>query len=1087
MKRYSKEMRDAPPIPFRGLTIDDPVDGGFVEAKNVDFVNGEAIRRNPSLIVDDGETVMASRGYKNIFEFKKSDGKKYIYVDTEYDDTGAKLKVIASENDSSDKDISITSWATLLNGMTTGQTVKPAWATGQDLAFRVDGTNVNKVFRNATDAPTQCGVAAPTVAPTLAGTTGGALLGDQSYYVYYTYVKIISGYEVESYPSPKSLVIDLATEENAINVTYTGSLDPLVSNIRIYRNLAGTLQNYYKAIADVVNGDNTSKLILSDDDLSAATVLDFEAGAPPIAKDVVFAADRMWYMTDDMVMYSKDSQPENVPSLNYLFFDQNDGNELIGLGALRDSVMVFKRNKMWNVSLYSPFAKDVVSRNLGCVDKRTIVSTGSMNSLIWLSEEGVMAYSGGEIRNISENRINSQFVDFFNNSSEYIGRYDISLKQYHLIMFYRNSAQTEIVSYRHFVYNLQTNSNTWSEYKYINTDGEEVFATAISSATNASSVEVTTMGQTVKDSTLADFVQMYDLSTEETSTADVTLDTGDNVLTATDGSDNVYFYDETTQFVYKQTSAGVTSDFITKTEIEGLIPDWNEGHQVFKVKKIITNKETDSVYLLILHAAQDGTAIVLLSITSAGVQTSVSLTNSIANINTYPNGAFGEADMEIDSEGALYLSGAINNTSSPSVNSNIIAKVVDPSGSPVDSIYYGGFETGATSFPALGMTIDNNDNLYIPFVTGCDTMNDTGSPWEFYFENGTYELYKFTDVTGAVDQSAMLSSNASRQFDARLANSKTLYYLLGDLGEACELYKATLSGGNWTGVLISSVGTFTDMRWNILVTGEGGFSTSMLNRIERLYIDGSGRLVITLDNATEESGRIYRYWDVIEGSYFEDSWLPLGTGDEDMASLSNLSSSYVVYVNESGEVHKSLESTFFAVHWKWILKQFREYTSSGEGQDMDFDGIVVELVSVRTDFGVKANQKLFHRMYLETISEKTSSGVMYLEGDSTRRQSLHIDNESTTPDRAITGGGFASPGWETWMTEYAPGDGNMFDSEVDNRDLHRIDVKVKGSNYRWSLKLGDVTADTTVGAKTMIIKPPLVTFILMNMEGGQDS
>ena len=69
MKRYSKELRDAPSIPFKGLTVDDPKDGGFTKAVNVDFVNGEANRRNPHLIIDTtGQEIIASKGFKSIYE-----------------------------------------------------------------------------------------------------------------------------------------------------------------------------------------------------------------------------------------------------------------------------------------------------------------------------------------------------------------------------------------------------------------------------------------------------------------------------------------------------------------------------------------------------------------------------------------------------------------------------------------------------------------------------------------------------------------------------------------------------------------------------------------------------------------------------------------------------------------------------------------------------------------------------------------------------------------------------------------------------------------------------------------------------------
>ena len=394
MKRpqFQQALKEAPPIPFQGLTIDKPIDGGFVKCVNADIINGEAVRRQPHRYVDDGNTIMASNGYKSIYEYRKADGSKYIYVDVNYDDSGAKLKVIGCSNTSTDEDLDISTWSTPINGLTTGSTVVPRYTTGQDMCIRVDGTNDNLIFRDLT-TPETCGVVAPTVAPTLAGATGGSVTISNNYYVYYTYVKKIGTYEVESYPSPISSVLAIGSN-TAINVTYTGSTDTAVTHIRIYRNLAGFTDNYFVAIDDVTNGDNTTKVISSDDDISTTTAMSTERGVPPTAIDVVYAADRAWYLTIDKLMYSQDSIPENVPVANYVFLDQYDGIDNIGLGALRDSVVVFKRTKMFNVSLYYPFNKDVISRNLGCLDKRSIVSTGSLNSVIWLSQEGVIVYNG---------------------------------------------------------------------------------------------------------------------------------------------------------------------------------------------------------------------------------------------------------------------------------------------------------------------------------------------------------------------------------------------------------------------------------------------------------------------------------------------------------------------------------------------------------------------------------------------------------------------------------------------------------------------------------------------------------------------
>jgi len=416
-----------------------------------------------------------------------------------------KLKVIGGEvTGTTDYEVS---WANILTNLTTGTAVLPAWATMQDRAFRVDGSNNNYYFKDVSDYHT-LGVPAPTDAPVTASsaTTGELVAG--TYNVYYTYVKKDGDYIVEGNPSPVSNTVITGT---AIDVNVIGNSDPDITHIRIYRTLYNEEGSdaYYER--EVLSATKTVTITDADDTIGDGIALEYNRDMPKQAMFVMTGGSRLWLLRfpgevggDSMMMWSEASHPEYFPALNNQTFDPDDGDVLMGGAMMQNNILVFKRHRTWICDVYSmqsidgvsSIAKNILSPTIGCIASGSIQSVG-IDQAIWLSAEGIMLYDGGRIRNISKDRINSVINNFMANGAEYYidSVYHSTKRQYHINFIYRTAAV--ITSQRHFVYSMDADPDekgiprgAWTEYVYTADDGTRYYEINFCLASDSNLMEV---------------------------------------------------------------------------------------------------------------------------------------------------------------------------------------------------------------------------------------------------------------------------------------------------------------------------------------------------------------------------------------------------------------------------------------------------------------------------------------------------------------------------------------------------------------------------------------------------------------------
>ena len=445
------------------------------------------------------------------------------------------MKVIGGEvTGTTDYEVS---WSNILTNLTTGAAVLPAWATMQDRAFRVDGTNINYYFRDASDYHT-LGVPAPMDAPVTASsaTTGDLVAG--TYNVYYTYIKKDGDYIVEGNPSPVSNTVITGT---AIDVNVIGNSDPDITHIRIYRTLYNEegADAYYER--EVLNATKTVTITDADDTIGDGVALEYNHDMPKQAMFVMTGGSRLWLLRfpsevggDSMMMWSEVGHPEYFPALNYQTFDPDDGDKIMGAAMMQNNILVFKRHRTWICDVYSmqnidgvsSISKNILSPTIGCIASGSIQSVG-IDQAIWLSTEGIMLYDGGRIRNISKDRINSVINDFIANGAEYYidSVYHSTKRQYHINFIYRTAAV--ITSQRHFVYSMDANpdengvpNGAWTEYVYTSDAGVRYYEINFCLASDSNLMEVILIPYLVTTTGTVAYIYQSDYDIEPTAVVD---------------------------------------------------------------------------------------------------------------------------------------------------------------------------------------------------------------------------------------------------------------------------------------------------------------------------------------------------------------------------------------------------------------------------------------------------------------------------------------------------------------------------------------------------------------------------------------
>lgn len=277
------------------------------------------------------------------------------------------------------------------------------------------------------------GIAAPTVAPTLAAGAGTGLTG--SYIGYYTFAHKIGDTLVhESSLSPGTSTVVLANQNRSWTGFPTSAPDPRVNYIRLYVSVAGGTPKFVmeKAIGD---SDTITEAIadafLLEEGSSAR-------GVPPYSLYIEAYHGRMFYVDPahpDRLYFSELNEMESVDDLSWI--PTQGGETITGIRVVRGQLVVFCRNVTYIVQGFddNDLTMDRISPAIGCIAPYSIVNINEV--LYFMSERGVFTYDGSAFRYTMRDLFDFFIGDFGTWKNEYpdaIGCENRRNGSYHLLI-----------------------------------------------------------------------------------------------------------------------------------------------------------------------------------------------------------------------------------------------------------------------------------------------------------------------------------------------------------------------------------------------------------------------------------------------------------------------------------------------------------------------------------------------------------------------------------------------------------------------------------------------------------------------------
>jgi hypothetical protein len=258
-------------------------------------------------------------------------------------------------------------------------------------------------FDEAANA-TIMGLLAPSIGPTLAGTSAGNVDGAALGYYAYRY-KIGSRIVTESNLSPDSGAVTF-TNDMAQWSALLPSPDRKATHLVTYRAMEGGLprESGERQIGTTGFIENRAELALGAPPPNDGEEVNGNRGVPPWGQFCEVFHQRLWIAGDPRypfrAWYSEVNELEAFGALGYI--DTLEGEPITGIKKHRDTLVITCRRCLYVVRGYTrdDFKIDKVDPQIGCVSHFSIVNVN--NVLVWASEEGVVGYDGGKPKYLME-------------------------------------------------------------------------------------------------------------------------------------------------------------------------------------------------------------------------------------------------------------------------------------------------------------------------------------------------------------------------------------------------------------------------------------------------------------------------------------------------------------------------------------------------------------------------------------------------------------------------------------------------------------------------------------------------------------
>jgi len=167
-------------------------------------------------------------------------------------------------------------------------------------------------------------------------------------------------------------------------------------------------------------------------------------------------------------------------------------DQVIGLRSFREDLIIFCRNSIWklsNINNVSTIAVEPITKNIGCLDGRSIQEIGG--DLVFLAPDGIRTLAGTvRIGDVELGTVSRAIQPVMKDIADNIGTYNVSSivirdkSQYRL--YYGSSSTGD--SSEGIIGTLKTNAQGFTEFQWSETKGIDASA-AVTSGFNSSGVE----------------------------------------------------------------------------------------------------------------------------------------------------------------------------------------------------------------------------------------------------------------------------------------------------------------------------------------------------------------------------------------------------------------------------------------------------------------------------------------------------------------------------------------------------------------------------------------------------------------------
>ena len=255
------------------------------------------------------------------------------------------------------------------------------WFQYKDYAYCMREGQTDMLRADATSWYT-AGIAAPSVAPTIADGGAGNLTA-ANYYGVYTFYNTATG--IESNPSPASTVLALGASKMIDWSAIQTSSNPFATARRLYRTLPNQVGEYFY-IGTIEDNFTTT---YADDNVIIADMgraVSFDNGLPPTGlRTGCIWRERLFCTDGTDLYYSEYLLPECFGDESILSIYPDDGHQIRGLHAFGDRLVIGKTNKMHYL-----VGADANSFNVLTLSDRH----GCMSDLSMKSAEGLLFWYG---------------------------------------------------------------------------------------------------------------------------------------------------------------------------------------------------------------------------------------------------------------------------------------------------------------------------------------------------------------------------------------------------------------------------------------------------------------------------------------------------------------------------------------------------------------------------------------------------------------------------------------------------------------------------------------------------------------------